>query len=244
MKRRVKRLPVWPNKISIYKLLSSLLIILFVVSVPFTVQKLIIIKRVECFSQYGSCGQDLYLRLKRYELVDYRKARVQIEQILKQDIQITDFLIQYKIPSTLKIDVTLKKPTYSINDSQNNYYVIDKNGVVINISNQSNLPTLVKTNLDYKLGDRITDSDLFFLKIIEKVRWSYSVSVGEVGDNEMILYLKEGILVHFPAEGDVDILVGELRLIFSRLNDESRGIKMNDIKEIDLRFKNPILRKV
>jgi len=40
----------------------------------------------------------------------------------------------------------------------------------------------------------------------------------------------------------VDSLVGGLRLIFSRLNDGSQGIRMEDIKEIDLRFKNPVLR--
>ncbi len=48
--------------------------------------------------------------------------------------------------------------------------------------------------------------------------------------------------MHFPLEGDIDTLVGSLRLIFSRLNDEGEGIRMEDIREIDLRFNNAVLR--
>ena len=56
------------------------------------------------------------------------------------------------------------------------------------------------------------------------------------------MHIENRILVRFSLEGDIDVLAGSLRLIFSRLNDETTGIRMGDVSEIDLRFKNPVIR--
>ena len=55
----------------------------------------------------------------------------------------------------------------------------------------------------------------------------------------MIVKIAGGVKVIFPLEGDIDVLLGSLRLILSQLNNDEREIR---IGSIDLRFENPVLR--
>lgn len=228
-------------KINIFKYLSIFLIVLFILSIPTVIKRLIKINKIECNSQFGPCT-------KQFQLGDYKFVKDQIEKDLKQSVQVSSYLIQYKIPSTVKIDLVLKKPKFAIKNSNGNYFLIDKDGFVVETTQESNLPTLLNNNTTYKVGDSVLDKDMFALKIIEKISLLYSVQTGIVEKNALKIKLNEGVLLYFPLEGDVDVLVGSLRLIFSRLNEGTQGIKMedtvtiSDVKEIDLRFANPIIR--
>ncbi len=245
MKRRVRKHKFpreksnWFKKVNIFKILSIILIVLFILSIPTVIKKLVRITRIECSSQYGSC--DAILADSLNISGNYKDVKKQINELLDKNVRVSSYTVQYKIPSILKVELNLIKPKYAIRDLSNNCYLIDKNGVVIEISKESNLPTLIN-NVTYSTGQKISDKDNFALQLIEKVSWVYSVPVGTIENGSLLIMLKEGILVRFPLVGDSDVLVGSLRLIFSRLNDESEGIRMNEIREIDLRFKNPILR--
>ena len=60
----------------------------------------------------------------------------------------------------------------------------------------------------------------------------YQVNKGEMINSGLVVELPTRVRVILPLEGSVEILLGSLRLIYSQVTD----------KEIDLRFKNPILR--
>ncbi|MDP3918115.1 MAG: hypothetical protein Q8Q30_03010 [Candidatus Woesebacteria bacterium] len=226
------------QKFNIFKVLSIVLIIIFVILIPTIIQKLIKIETIECESQYDSCPQELELRIKNYELRDYKTAKKQVEYILEQNIIINSYLIQYQIPNKLKIDINLKKPRYAIYNN-NKYFLIDKDGVVIYETDESNLPILIKNEANLVIGEKIEEKDKFALSIINGLKYLYSINSGIIINEELKVVNNEGIIVRFPLEGDKDVLLGSLRLIFSRLNDEVKGIR---IEEIDLRFKNPVLR--
>lgn len=230
----------WLKNINIYKYLSILLICLFIYLIPTVIKKLIRINKIECESQYNSCPQELELRIKNYELRDYKTVKQELEQILSQDIQIDNYIIQYKIPSTLKIDLVLKKSKYSIKDPAGMYFLIDKNGLILENTKETPLPFMISDNNALKVGDNISDKDFFALRIIEKVALVVTIQSSVLEKNELIILSQDNKLIRFPLEGDVDVLVGSLRLIFSRLNEEIQGIKM--VREIDLRFANPVLR--
>lgn len=238
LKKRIHRQPkvkfAWLKNINIFMYLSVFLIILFVVSIPAVIKRLIRIDKIECNSQFGPCTRN-------YQLGDYSFVKKQIESDLSKDIVVSSYLIQYKIPSTIKIDLSLKKPKYAIKNLENIYYLIDKEGVVLEISNQSDLPNLV-SDTNYVLGQKISESNQFALKLLEKIRIVNTVGGAEIKNNVFEVRIENGILIKFPLEGDVDYLVGSMRLIFSRLNGGTNGIKMEDIKEIDLRFANPVIR--
>lgn len=228
------------QRFNIYKILSIILIIFFIFLTPIIIQKLIKVNKIECRSQFGECSEDLGYKINVAN--DYKTTKKRIEQQVKSDIQINNYLIQYKIPSTIKIDLSLKKPRFIIKDQSNKLYLIDKVGLIIGLTNESNLPTLVNSNVIYKIADNISSGDKFALEILEKVVWLYSIREGVIEREQLKIKLEKGILVRFPLEGDVDVLVGSLRLIFSRLNDTTNGIRIEDISEIDLRFKNALLR--
>lgn len=228
------------SKFDVFKLLSLFLILIFILLIPTIIQKLIKIKTIECVTQYETCPDEFGFNL--YLGSDYKIAKREIEKLLNNNIQVNNYLLQYKIPSTIKIEINIKKPKYAIKDSNNNYYLVGSDGLVINIKNESSLPLLIRDDAQYKISDNISATDRFALDLIEKVAWLYSIDSGRVEGKELKIVLNEGKIVRFPLEGDTDLLVGSLRLIFSRLNEEKEGIRMNDIQEIDLRFKNPVLR--
>ena len=228
------------QKLDVFKLLSLFLILIFILLIPTIIQKLIKIKTIECVTQYETCPDEFGFNL--YLGSDYKIAKREIEKSLNNNIQVNNYLLQYKIPSTIKIEINIKKPKYAIKDSNNNYYLVGSDGLVLNIKNESSLPLLIRDDAQYKISDNISATDRFALDLIEKVAWLYSTDSGRVEGKELKIVLNEGKIVRFPLEGDSDFLVGSLRLIFSRLNEEKEGIRMNDIQEIDLRFKNPVLR--
>ena len=236
----MKRKIIKPN---IFKILSVILIIIFILLTPLTIKKLIKITKIECSSQFGQCPDHIAYSLQHIANRNYNDTVKLTKNFLKNDILINDYLIQYKIPSTLKIELNLKKPNFAIKNSDNIYFLISKDGQVLSITNESNLLTLIKNDIKYNIGDYIQDEEKFSLKLTQKVIWLYSTSENLVERNILRIKLKDGPVVLFPTQGDIDVLVGGLRLIFSRLNDESEGIRMGDIREIDLRFANPILRK-
>ena len=80
--------------------------------------------------------------------------------------------------------------------------------------------------------------------MLEKINFLYSINESIIENDYIKVKIKNYPQTLFSAEGDVDFLVGSIRLIFSRLNDEAEGIRMNEIREIDLRYKNPVLRKI
>lgn len=227
---------------NLFKYLSLLLMVLFILSIPFVIKKSIFIKRIECTSQYGECPVEISNNINVVSGHDMKVAKDNLERILGQTNQINNYLIQFKIPNTLKVDINIKKPRYSIKNSQGIYFMIDKDGLVLDRLDKSSLPTIEDKTSDYSIGEVITDKNLWALRLIEKVAWLYTKNIGVVENNTMKVVLDEGITVYFPLEGDIDVLIGSLRLIFSRLNEGSQGIRMEDVREIDLRFKNVVLR--
>ncbi|MEK7472854.1 MAG: hypothetical protein AAB625_02320 [Patescibacteria group bacterium] len=227
------------EKIRIFKILSIVLIITFLFSIPIVIQKVIKIEKIECESQYGECDEVIVNSLQLTG--NYRDTKKIIKQKLEKDVLINSYLIQYQIPNKLKIDINLKKPRYAIFNG-NKYFLIDKDGLIINESNETNLPTLKKDGDNLVVGEKINGKDKFALSIISGLTYLYSINSGNIINNELKVISNEGIMIRFPLEGDKDVLLGSLRLIFSRLNDGTKGIRIEDTKEIDLRFKNPVLR--
>ena len=224
---------------NIFKVLSIVLIIIFVFSIPIVIQKLIKIEKIECESQYGKCDEAIANSLQLTG--NYKDTKKIIEQRLEKDILVNSYLIQYQIPNKLKIDINLKKPKYAIFNGSK-YFLIDKDGLIIEESSETNLPTLNKENVNLVIGEKIGEKDKFALSIINGLAYLYSINSGNIINDELKVISSEGIIIRFPLEGDKDVLLGSLRLIFSRLNDETKGIRIEDTREIDLRFKNALLR--
>jgi len=220
------------NRKYINILVGLLLLILFM---SFLFAKI----RIECKSQIGDCPGDLNSKLHTVNGKYLFLAKNQVSKILKNNFLVTEYSLQFKLPNILQINILIKKPRYSIfNKSLNKYLMIDADGVGLLTSDQSSLPILVKDNLLEKEGQKITNNDLFALKLIEGINQMYQVNTGTIQNDTLVVDLPTGVRVILPIEGgDIKVLLGSLRLIYTKLTTEN-----SNYSQIDLRFKNPVIK--
>lgn len=243
MKRRISPRTHFKISLNIFKILSILLIVIFIIFSPTALLKSIKINTITCQTQYGDCSNDLSNLLNLTVGRDLKFSKNYINDILANDISINDYLIKFKIPSSLEVEVNLKKPNIAIMATNGLYYLIDKDGLVVAAVAETELPYVTSQEFEYKIGNELDSKHKFAVNIFYYLNYLFSVKEAKIEADSLIVLSNEGIKVIFPLEGDAKVLVGSLKLIFSRLNDEAEGIRMNDISEIDLRFKNAILRK-
>lgn len=232
------------KKYQVFKYLSYLLMLLLTLSIPVFIQKVISIKNIECKSQFGDCPNIILDSFNLHLPKSYKDTKTRIEKALSENYLVESYLISYKLLDRVKVDLVLKTPYFAVIDSSNQIYTLGKDGLVLSKADSTDLPSLKVSNSSFESGKKVQPKILFGLNILKKVGLLYTVSEANLQEDELKVVLSDGITARFPLEGDIDVLAGSLRLIFSRLNDESKGIKMSDIKEVDLRFKNAILRKI
>ena len=129
----------------------------------------------------------------------------------------------------------------------NKYYLLTEDGVVVDIKDQTDLPNIAvnsqKLVKEYTFGDTINEEVIFASNIVKNLKYLYSINSVILFDDYIEATTNESIKLIYPNSGDIDLLIGSTRLIFSRLNQGVEGIRMNEVGEIDLRYKNPIIRK-
>ncbi|MFI5241204.1 MAG: hypothetical protein ACHQUA_02090, partial [Microgenomates group bacterium] len=119
------------------------------------------------------------------------------------------------------------------------YILVDKEGNILMEAATSSLPILVVNHDLEKTGYKISSEDLFSLNLIGGVFEMYQKNSGEIREGSLVVELPGPINVIFPiGEGDKDLLLGSLRLIYSKIQEEG----LTNYHEIDLRFRNPVLR--
>lgn len=174
---------------------------------------------------------------------DLKSTKKQLSEILKDSFLVENFLIQYKLPSTIELDIVVKKPKFAIKDKNSNtYYLLDRDGVVLEQNSLTNIPFVSVQGTKLIMGEKAPDKLIFANQIMYEFNWLYKIDGGEIVDDGLFVQLESGHLVIFPLQGDVDSLIGAIRLINSRLNESNNGIRMENVHEIDLRFKNPVIR--
>lgn len=204
--------------------------------------KFIQINEVVCRSQFGPCNLgDELLGLAGKSLYETKK---EVKSVLLQEDSISDFSMQFKIPGTLEVAVIEKKPKFALKDSSSNLLaLIDKEGKVLKIVEDSSLPQVITAGKLPNVGERVKEEYFFALNIVYNVSASYQVMEGRIENNSLLVNVPQGYKVVFPLSGDKDVLLGALRLLIERLNDAGKDSRINEgITEIDLRFKNPVLK--
>ncbi len=218
----------------------SLVVLLLAFTLP---ARVIRISNIECSSQYGDCPDDINSRLqglRHKSLIEVKKGAT---KVLRDNFLISDFSTQFKLPSSLKMNLVIKKAMFALKQKDtNNYALVDKSGYVVAIADNSNLPTVIIDEKLKNVGEVVNDNNLLALKFMSGVFNMYQINVGEVKNNNLVVELPSALTVIFPLAGDElrdsDFYLGVLRLITTKIETENTGI----YREIDLRFKNPVLR--
>ncbi len=195
---------------------------------------------ISCKTQYGECPSGIESGIMNLESRDLRTAKREINKNLKNNILVSDYSTQFKLPSKLEVNIVIKKPSFAVKDvNSGEFFLVERDGLIVSKVTETSLPKVQVSGKAHQVGKGVDSRELFALNIIEGVFTMYQVDSGEVIDGSLVVELPAGLRVIFPLEGDRDVILGSLRLIYSKLEtEEFRG----KFREIDLRFKNPVLR--
>jgi cell division septal protein FtsQ len=204
------------------------------------------INNISCNSQYGPCNTELLENLNKVKGSNLYDARKMLSEILEKEVLVKTFIVQYRIPNSLKVDLIERKPHFGVRNADNEKItLVDSSGYVLGSSDSTNLPLLNKNgSLDME-SNRVGDKEIFGLQVLEDMFTLYQVKSIQMEKDGINVDLKDGNKAIFPLEGDRDVLVGAFRLIYSQLNQDAQTSKIEGVKTpftIDLRYKNPVIR--
>jgi len=231
-------------KKKIRKMLPIFLTVLLFVLVFFALRNFEITE-VGCRSQYGKCNFEVKSKLENIKGCNYFSCKRNINEALSGSIIVDKYNYQFKLPSKIEVNIVEKKHKYSIkNVSQNRAAQIDSEGLVLDIREESNLPGIVIQDDLPDPGEKVTTEEYFSLELVYGTTKIQSVTKAFFESDGVYVELEDGTRVIFPRQGDRDLILGTLTLILNELKKEDVNSRISErqVKEIDLRYNNPILR--
>lgn len=196
--------------------------------------RIIKVRVVECYNQYGLCSNELLVKVNAISGDSINIAERKITEEFKNTKLIDSYSFRFKLPSTLRIDLILKKPKYALVEKNTNQAVIlDGKGLVLDKVEKTNLPYVVISDNLPNISEVVESKKIFALELIYGIYYLYQVKSGEIVNGSLEVNISEAGKVIFPLMGERDILLGSMKLILSRAGK---------FKEIDLRYKNPVIR--
>lgn len=221
----------------ILTIIGVILFFFFLIILPFLIKV-----KIDCKSQYGDCPQQILDQLSTIEGKNLFYAKRGITKILKTEFLVSDYSLQFKIPNILHAELLVKKPVIAFKDVKSGSLVlVDAEGKVLSLSNgvDSALPVISVDEGLAKVGQNIGNVNLFALKLASGINQMYQVRDFSIQEGNLLVELPGQIRVILPLDGDSQILLGSLRLIYSKIQDEGN---IGKYSQVDLRFTNPVLR--
>lgn len=200
------------------------------------------VERIICASQFGPCATEIDAEIDKFQGLGIISALGQVKKTLGSDARVSQFSVRFIFPSTINVDIIAKKGEAALGQQGvDNFLILDKTGRVIAVEKTTSLPIINVndgTDINYQIGASVPDNLIFALNLSRQIFAGYGVKLIIVEPDRIEVSLKS-VKVIFPTQGEVDVLIGSLNLILSRLNNAQGEIRMG---EIDLRYKNPIIR--
>lgn len=226
----------------IVKSIIWVLIALGVVSLVFLPPRLVKINKLSCQSQIGACDNFLTHELSPVIGKSIYSSEKEVKKILSSEVLVQNYTVQFNLPATLKVDLILRKPVYALKSSTGSFVLIDAEGFVIAKVGNTNLPFVqIGDNLPNP-GDKLDDRLNFALGLSKDMSFLYPGTAATIVNESLEVKLSEGPTVIFPLDGDRELLVGSARFVISKLMTGQENLRIDNIAQIDLRFKNPVLR--
>lgn len=214
--------------------LFTILFVVALIALPFFIKV-----GLECESQFGKCPTEIDSDLQSLKTKNLFDARRKIGAYLKNNFLISDYSTQFKLPNIILINIIAKKPHFAIKDSSSGkIMLIDQKGIVLAESENSGLPMVEVSNSLKKIGEEVDKKNLFALNLISGVNEMYQVRYGMITNDALAVDIPHGLRVIFPLEGDSEVLLGGLRLIYAKVTADYLGT----YSQIDMRYKNPVLK--
>jgi hypothetical protein len=215
--------------------------ILIVLGLSLILSQFLIRVRISCSTQFGECPREITDSLVGINGKSIFQAKREIKKTLSSNFLTTKYTVQFKLPNTLKIDLSMRRPRFALKGvSPDTVALVDGDGMVLTINGSSSLPTVITEGELPKIGEKVSSTSLMALTLIEGLNKMYQITTGVVQNDTLLVDLPAQVRVIFPlVDADSELLLGSLRLIYSSVQDAENKTLYN---EIDMRYKNPVLR--
>lgn len=229
-KRSFKRLFVWTIKVgAIGTLIVGLIVFL----------RSLTVASIECTTNDNSCRNEIIEALGKIHGVSLVKANGRIKEALNHPAILT-YDVSFVFPRSYKVTIIEKEPAFAIKKMDDEYVLVSADGAMLATTKATTLPTII-------VADPALDDQAIIAagKLLTAVGKEKNVKVGTVDSSGLVVDLPEGIRVYLPTDRDISVTIGSLLLTLSWLNKSAEGTRIvseREIREIDFRFKNPILR--
>lgn len=192
------------------------------------------ITTIRCKSQFGPCSKSIEDLTQKSLHLTVLSARKSLENVLSGEDKINKFKLHYLFPNTYTIDVVENKGEVAVSGNTTGpFKLFSREGVYIDEVADTSLPkVLVKAS---RVNDKDIKSAIIITYNLSKI---YSVSLAEL-TSEGLAANVSGLTITFPLDRDIDVILGSLQLILSRLNTLSENHK---ISSVDLRYENPVIK--
>ena len=211
--------------------------LLFLIFIIFFLPKFLRVGKISCESQFGPCSQILLTQIEMIQNERLGQARARLKEILSKEILVKEFCIHYQFPRNLEVSTIERKAKFTLkNKSEKSLAFVDEEGYIVSIDESSNLPRIIISESAGNVGEKIQDKQLFALEILNELFASNQIKEGEI-ENGILIVRLDDIIVRFPLEGDKGVLITSLNLVLNKYRELGEMPK-----EIDLRYKNPVIK--
>lgn len=221
--------------IRILRIIFFVLLVITLIALPFFIKV-----RLECKSQYGDCPPEVVSGLKAEDNKNVFVAKNKSAELLKKNYLVSKFSMQFKLPDIILINLIVKKPYYALKiQSTGTFELVGADGVILADEDSTALPAVMISEEPKPVGAKVSDENLFALKLISGIFQMYQIGYGTIVNDTLVVDMPTSVRVIFPLTGaDADVLLGGLRLIYTKVTTDYPGV----YSQIDMRYKNPILR--
>jgi len=191
------------------------------------------INQIYCENQSGPCSSRLLTEIGKVKKGNVFEETAALNKMLSEDKSVSQYRVDFLLPFNLKVNAVEQKGVIAFKTADGNFALIDENGdVVDNVSKSDLFQVTSYTNLN-------SDERMYVAKLGEELYTFYGAHGGTITQDGMTVSGIDKKQIIFPLQGDIDVLLGSLNLIISRLPSVK---EVSTISTIDLRFKNPVLR--
>lgn len=212
---------------------------------PAFLSQLLVIKTVDCKTQYGPCeNEDIQLASRFVGKNIFLVSDLVVGETLQANFKNNRVFVHRQLLHTLSLVIEKRKAALAIRKEKltRGLFLISSDGMTLAFDNaRSALPT-VNLSEDYPtpvVGEKVSAEIASASKILGLVKKVENIFDGQL-DKEglsVTISLGKNVKVIFPKDGNPQVLVGALQLIL-----EQAKMKNKIPEVIDLRYKNPVLR--
>lgn len=199
--------------------------------------------RVTCQSQLGECGEEVRKSLGKIVGQPLFVAKNTSIETLRVSPYVNDYSVSFKLPRTLFITVLERQAVWAlVTQGYSAHALIDANGRVISYRESAGLPSITIDKPLSGVGEVISKEYLNGLTLFAKTAMVNEVKKAVITGDSLSLELATGQTVIYSLSEESDVQAGALVLLLARLNSVSAEFTIDNVKTIDLRFANPVLK--